>query len=89
MQIVIDIDENIFTRLFDNGVEDYEISNDDLSAIAKSIRKGILLPKGHSDLIDRNELFKVMRGRESCSKVLMAQTIVEADKESEDLIWQI
>ena len=40
MQIVIDIDENVFTRLFDNGIEDYEIVNDDLFAIAKSIRKG-------------------------------------------------
>jgi len=58
MQIVINIDENIFTRLFDNGVEDYEITNDDLSAIAKSIRKGVLLPQGHGDLIDRRELKK-------------------------------
>lgn len=40
MQIVIDIDENIFTRLFDNGTEDYAIVNDDLFTIAKSIRNG-------------------------------------------------
>lgn len=40
MQVVIDIDENVFTRLFDNGIEDYAIANDDLSAIAKSIRNG-------------------------------------------------
>lgn len=39
MKIVIDIDENVFTRLFDNGIEDYAIVNDDLFAIAKSIRK--------------------------------------------------
>lgn len=38
MQIVIDIDENVFARLFDNGIEDYEIVNDDLFTIAKSIR---------------------------------------------------
>jgi len=43
MQIVIDIDENVFTRLFDNGIEDYEIVNDDLFAIAKAIRKGTVL----------------------------------------------
>lgn len=30
MKIVIDIDENVFTRLFDNGIEDYAIVNDDL-----------------------------------------------------------
>lgn len=50
MQIVIDIDENIFTRLFDNGTEDYAIVNDDLFTIAKSIRNGTPLetqrPKG-------------------------------------------
>ena len=40
MEIVINIDENVFTRLFDNGTEDYAIVNDDLFAIAKSIRNG-------------------------------------------------
>lgn len=57
MQIVISIDENVFTRLFDNGTEDYAIVNDDLFAIAKAIRKGIPLPE-HGDLIDRRELKK-------------------------------
>jgi hypothetical protein len=38
MKRVIDIDEDVFTRLFDNGTEDYEITNDDLFAIVKSIR---------------------------------------------------
>lgn len=40
MRIVIDIDDNLYTRLFDNGIEDYEIANDDLSAMATAIRKG-------------------------------------------------
>lgn len=55
MKIVIDIDENVFTRLFDNGTEDYEIVNDDLFAIAKSIRKGTPLPKGYeqADILDK------------------------------------
>ena len=44
MEIVIDINEDVFTRLFDNGIEDYAIVNDDLFAIAKSIRNGIPLP---------------------------------------------
>lgn len=56
MQIVIDIDENVFTRLFDNGIEDYEMSPEDISAMATAIRSGKTLPKGHGDLIDRNEL---------------------------------
>ena len=52
MQIVIEIDENVFTRLFDNGTEDYAIANDDLFAIAKAIRKGKPLPKEHGRLKD-------------------------------------
>lgn len=56
MEIVIDIDENVFTRLFDNGTEDYEIVNDDLFAIAKSIRKGTPLPKKHGRLIDGDKV---------------------------------
>lgn len=40
MRIAIDVDENVFTRLFDNGTEDYDITKDDLSNIAQSIRKG-------------------------------------------------
>ena len=39
MQIVIDIDENLYTRLFDNGVDNY----DDAVDMAKAIRKGIPL----------------------------------------------
>ena len=56
MQIVIEIDENVFTRLFDNGTEDYTIVNDDLFKIAKSIRKGTPLPKGHGKLGDLDKL---------------------------------
>lgn len=41
MQIVIDIDENLYTRLFDNGVDNY----DDAVDMAKAIRKGTPLPK--------------------------------------------
>ena len=51
MQIVIEVDENIYTRLFDNG-EDYTIVNDDLFALAKAIRKGTPLPEHHGRLID-------------------------------------
>ena len=43
MKLIIDIDENVFTRLFDNGKEEYEITKDDLSNIAQSIRKGTSL----------------------------------------------
>ena len=65
MQIVIDVDENVFTRLFDNGTEDYEIMNDDLFAIAKSIRNGTPFPKGH--WIDTNDDSFIYRRIYKCS----------------------
>ena len=90
MQIMIDIDENIFTRLFDNGTEDYGIVNDDLFAIAKSIRKGTPFPKGHGRIADMDEAIKCIEEVEgedaiwaicliewACSK----RTLIEADKE--------
>ena len=40
MKVLIDIDENLYTRLFDNGIE---ISNDDVSVMATAIRKGTVL----------------------------------------------
>ena len=89
MQIVIDIDENVYTRLFDNGIEDYAIINDDLFAIAKSIRNGTPLTKGHGDLIDVSNLLTVTDIREDgseftyvpYSEIEDAPTIIEADKE--------
>lgn len=52
MQIVIDIDENLYTRLFDNGVDNY----DDAVDMAKAIRKGTPLPEHHGRLIDADAL---------------------------------
>lgn len=94
MQIVIDIDENIFTRLFDNGTD----VNDDLFAIAKSIRNGTPLPKGHGRLKDIDAFIaKVQADRQhaiytrswTADDVLdtlsgsYTPTIIEADKGGE------
>ena len=46
MQIVIDIDDNLYTRLFDNGVTDAA----DLLKAHIAIRKGTVLPKGHGQV---------------------------------------
>lgn len=90
MQIVISIDEDVFTRLFDNGMEDYAIVNDDLFAIAKAIRKGTPLPE-HGDLIDRRELKKEVytttEWNGDIHRIIYeasiddAKPIIEADKE--------
>lgn len=69
MQMMIEIDEDIFTRLFDNGVE----TNDDLFAIAKSIRNGKPLPKGHGRLIDADIIFTKLNERIHVVDVMMAE----------------
>ena len=52
MQIVIDIDDNLYTRLFDNGVDNY----DDAVDMARAIRKGTPLPEHHGRLIDEQQI---------------------------------
>ena len=40
MKIVVDVDENVYTRLFDNGIEGYSIITDDIYKLAIALRKG-------------------------------------------------
>ena len=47
MQIVIDIDENLYTRLFDNGIDNYADAID----MAKAIRTGTPLDKHDEEVI--------------------------------------
>lgn len=93
MKLIIDIDDNLYTRLFDNGVDNY----DDVAAdMAKAIRKGTPLPKGYGKLIDADDLCDVISHNADLSCVYTcyssiyrlvkeAHPIIEADKEeSED-----
>ena len=93
MKLTIDIDENLYTRLFDNG----ECDAVDMLKACASIRKGTPLPKGHGRLIDADSVNNIVRPIE-CSdcewavtgetvKRLIydvfdkASTIIEADNE--------
>lgn len=40
MKLVIDIPEDVYTRLFDNGIQDNEIAVDDVCEMARAIRLG-------------------------------------------------
>lgn len=96
MEIVIDIDENVYTRLFDNGIQDNEIAIDDICEMARALRRGKSLPKGHGRLIDADALIKKMEEREEKLKDdrsiwetagvetaldMFAPTIIEANEE--------
>lgn len=86
MQVVIDIDDNLYTRLFDNG----KIDAVDMLNACVAIRKGTTLPKGHGRLIILSE--DAIKGEQmplsfSCqnwiSEVGLSNatvTIIEADK---------
>ena len=52
MKIVIEIDDNLYTRLFDNGVDNY----DDAVDMATAIRKGTPLPKDHGEMKARDRM---------------------------------
>lgn len=94
MQIVIDIDDNLYTRLFDNGTDFY--ATDDILAMAKAIRKGTVIPKGHGKLITEpteEEIAETIGGkndfadciREAVKTVFANATpIIEADKENKE-----
>jgi len=56
MEIVIKISEDVYTRLFDKGIQDNEIATDDICEMARALRLGVPLPKGHGDLIDRGKV---------------------------------
>ena len=77
MQIVINLDEDIYTRLFDNGTP---ISLADGIVVERAIRAGIVLPKGHGRLIDDNEVKELIKGW-STYAVDKALTVLETDKE--------
>lgn len=91
IELVIKIDEDVFTRLFDNGTENYGIANDDLFDIARAIRKGTPLPKGHGRLIDSKALgdyfwehrSKLFTHKDLQSVIDHAPTIIEADKDGD------
>lgn len=43
MKLIINILEDVYTRLFDNGIQDNEIAVDDVCEMARALRIGIPL----------------------------------------------
>lgn len=95
MRILIDIDDDLYTRLFDNG-DEYVA---DMRRACVAIRKGTVLPKGHGRLIDADEAIQRLCGKscgctlEECGyevpcfsvqRINSAQIVIEADTESEE-----
>ena len=60
MKVVIDISEDVYTRLYDNGIQDNEIAVDDVCEMARALRLGTTLPS--EDAISREEAVKAIYG---------------------------
>ena len=93
MKIVIDISEDVYTRLFDNGIQDNEIAVDDVCEMARAIRLGTPLPKAenHGFIAVCDNMYAVTQevvdklkntvfvGDEDCSYCFDIMEIIEAD----------
>lgn len=75
MQVVIDIDDNTYTNLCDNG---WEVVSQ-VGEILLAVKNGKPLPKGHGRLIDADDVTDF----EGHYITTDAPTIIEADKEAE------
>lgn len=82
MQIVIDIDEELYKKIKKNCY----IYEEEVESVALSIIGGTPLPKGHGDLIDRKELLKqpIDTANYPSNYVQIAPTIIEADRSEEE-----
>ena len=50
MKLIIDIPEDVYTRLFDNSIHDNEIAVDDVLEMARALRLGIPLDSNLSKM---------------------------------------
>ena len=86
MQIMIDIDEEIFNKL-----PEAELGGNIIEDVLEAVENGTVLPKGHGDLIDRGKLKTHYVGTDIGTdlEVYLVPTIdealivIEADTESE------
>ncbi len=51
MKLIVDISEDVYTRLFDNGIQDNEIAVDDVCEMARALRHGTPLETHDEEVI--------------------------------------
>jgi hypothetical protein len=95
IELIVKIDADVYTRLFDNGIQDNEIATDDICEMARALRLGKPLPKGHGRLKDydgianrysREVSITMSEGERLdllCGIVDDAETVIKADREAE------
>lgn len=94
IKLIVKIDADVYTRLFDNGIQDNEIATDDICEMARALRLGKPLPKGHGDLKDASKMIADLNTVRidnyaetiewTCNVIDSYPTIIEADKEVDE-----
>lgn len=81
MKLVIDIDENVYTRLFDNGGDD----ESDIAKVCAAVRGGVPFLEQHGKLIDADAVItkaiedKEYEALELAIKALEQQPILDKE----------
>ena len=73
MELIVDVSEDVYTRLFDNGIQDNKIAVDDVCEMARALRNGTTLEKLRADVIN------IADGRQSI-KVRSVLRIIDKHK---------
>lgn len=91
IELIVKIDADVYTRLFDNGIQDNEIATDDICEMARSLRRGTPLPKGHGRILDEKDILDIENNDggwydlvDMPEYIAGIKAIIEADTESED-----
>lgn len=89
IELIVKIDANVYTRLFDNGIQDNEITTDDICEMARALRLGKPLPhdtpiKTVTNVKEAEE-YQISESEEPVETLWygIPPTIIEADEESE------
>ena len=59
IELIVKIDADVYTRLFDNGIQDNEIATDDICEMARALRLGTPL----TDKVRESNLFLTFRNK--------------------------
>ena len=78
MQIVIEIDENMYQKI--KGMENLVLKNRTFKSLELAVLEGKVLPEHHGDLIDRNDLSLMTVHMIDGVFVCDVPTIIEATK---------
>ncbi|MBO7732423.1 MAG: hypothetical protein J6S67_07715 [Methanobrevibacter sp.] len=72
MKLIIDIPEDIYTRLFDSGIQDNEIAVDDICEMARVLRMGTPYEKSGVFITKPTEVVKIGEPLSNSDEIIKA-----------------